>query len=100
MRAVVIDGPGSIRVDSRPDPVLPGPDAAIVAVTAAAICGSDLHFYDGEYPLAEPVALGHEAVGTVVEVGAAVRTSRPAMRCWCRRWPDAGPARAARPGTR
>ncbi|MEZ0364520.1 alcohol dehydrogenase catalytic domain-containing protein [Mycobacterium sp. pUA109] len=74
MRAVVIDGPASIRVEGRPDPVLPGPDAAIVAVTAAAICGSDLHFYDGEYPLAEPVALGHEAVGTVVEVGAAVRT--------------------------
>ena len=60
MRAVVIDGPGSIRVDTRPDPVLPGPDGAIIAVTAAGICGSDLHFYDGEYPLAEPVALGHE----------------------------------------
>lgn len=74
MRAVVVDGPASIRVDTRPDPLLPGPDGAIVAVTAAAICGSDLHFYDGEYPLSEPVALGHEAVGTVVDVGPAVRT--------------------------
>ncbi|KZS77413.1 dehydrogenase [Mycobacterium kansasii] len=74
MRTVVIDGPGSIRVDTRPDPVLSGPDGVIVAVTAAGICGSDLHFYDGDYPLAEPVALGHEAVGTVVEAGPQVRS--------------------------
>ncbi|BBX73395.1 alcohol dehydrogenase catalytic domain-containing protein [Mycobacterium shinjukuense] len=74
MRAVVLDGPGSIRVDTRPDPQLSGPDDVIVAVTAAGICGSDLHFYDGEYPFAESVALGHEAVGTVVEAGPQVRT--------------------------
>lgn len=74
MRAVVIDGPRSIRVDTRPDPALPGSDGAIVAVRAAGICGSDLHFYEGEYPLAEPVALGHEAIGTVVEAEAQVRT--------------------------
>lgn len=80
MRAVVIDGPGRIRVDTRPDPVLPGPDAVIIAVTAAGICGSDLHFYDGEYPLPEPVALGHEAIGTVVEAGPQVRTVREGDR--------------------
>ena len=74
MRSVLIDGPGSVQVDTRPDPVLPGPDGAIIAVTAAAICGSDLHFYEGDYPLPEPVALGHEAIGTVVEAGPAVRT--------------------------
>lgn len=74
MRTVVIDGPGNIHVETRPDPVLPGPEAAIVEVTAAGICGSDLHFYEGEYPFAVSVALGHEAVGTVVEVGADVRT--------------------------
>ena len=73
MRSVVIDAPGQIRIDHRPDPVLPGPDGAIVAVTATAICGSDLHFYEGDYPLLEPVALGHEAIGTVVEVGPGVR---------------------------
>ncbi|MGH3562698.1 MAG: alcohol dehydrogenase catalytic domain-containing protein, partial [Mycobacterium sp.] len=76
MRTVVIDGPGSVRIDTKPDPVLPGPDAVIIAVTAAGICGSDLHFYDGEYPLAEPVALGHEAIGTVVEAGPQVRSAR------------------------
>ncbi|KZS84415.1 alcohol dehydrogenase catalytic domain-containing protein [Mycobacterium persicum] len=74
MRTVVIDGPGSIGVDTRPDPALTGPDGVIVAVSAAGICGSDLHFYDGDYPLAEPVALGHEAVGTVVEAGPQVRS--------------------------
>ena len=74
MRTVVIDGPATIRVDTRPDPELPGPDGVIVAVTAAGICGSDLHFYEGEYPLADSVALGHEAVGTVVEAGPEVRT--------------------------
>jgi 2-desacetyl-2-hydroxyethyl bacteriochlorophyllide A dehydrogenase len=74
MRTVVLDGPANIRVDTRPDPALPGPDGAIVSVTAAGICGSDLHFYEGDYPLAGPMTLGHEAVGTVVEAGPEVRT--------------------------
>ena len=65
MRAVLIDPTGRIAVDTRPDPVLPGPGGAVFEVAAAGICGSDLHFYEGEYPLSEPVALGHEAVGTV-----------------------------------
>ncbi|OFJ50819.1 alcohol dehydrogenase catalytic domain-containing protein [Mycolicibacterium grossiae] len=76
MRAVVIDTPGTVRVDTLPDPVLPGPDGAVVRVTATAICGSDLHFYEGDYPLVAPVSLGHEAVGEVVEVGPDVRTVR------------------------
>jgi len=74
MRAVVIDAPGSVRVDTRPDPVLPGSDGAVVQVTAAAICGSDLHFYEGDYPIFDPVSLGHEAIGTVVEAGPDVHT--------------------------
>lgn len=76
MRTVVIDAPGRVRVDDRPDPVLPGPDGAVIEVTASAICGSDLHFYEGDFPLGEPVALGHEAVGVVVDVGPDVRTVR------------------------
>lgn len=74
MRAVLIDTPGSVRVDNWPDPVLPGPTGAVVQVTAAAICGSDLHFYEGDYPLFQPVSLGHEAIGTVVEIGSEVHT--------------------------
>jgi len=76
MRTVVVDGPRSIQVDTRPDPALPGLDGAIVSVSAAGICGSDLHFYEGDFPLVDPIALGHEAVGTVVETGSNVRTVR------------------------
>lgn len=72
MRTVVIDGPGQVRVETRPDPVLPRPDAALIEVEATAICGSDLHFYDGDIPM-YPVAPGHEVVGTVVDIGPDVR---------------------------
>ena len=74
MRSVVVDGPRSIRVENRPDPALLGPDGAIVEVTAAGICGSDLHFYEADFPLTEPLTVGHEAVGTVVETGPDVRS--------------------------
>jgi len=80
MRSVVIDAPGSVRVENRPDPVLPGVDGAVVAVTATAICGSDLHFYEGDYPLVDAVPLGHEAIGTVVEVGPEVTSVRAGDR--------------------
>lgn len=76
MKSVVIDTPGRVRVETVPDPALPGADGAIVQVRSTAICGSDLHFYEGDYPLAAPVPLGHEAVGTVVEVGSHVTTVR------------------------
>jgi 2-desacetyl-2-hydroxyethyl bacteriochlorophyllide A dehydrogenase len=74
MRSVIVDGPRSIRVDRRPDPALPGPDAVIVEVDAAGICGSDLHFYEGDFPIFEPISVGHEATGTVVEAGSDVRS--------------------------
>src|ERR1700741_1244570 len=74
MRTVVVDGPRSIRVETRPDPTLSGRDGAVVEVTPAGICGSYLQFYDADFPLAEPITLGHEAVGTVVEIGSDVRT--------------------------
>lgn len=72
MRSVRVETPGQVRVETVPDPTLPGPDGAVIEVRAAAICGSDLHFYEGDYPLAEPLALGHEAIGTVVEIGSEV----------------------------
>lgn len=76
MRAVVVDDTGRIRVDQRPDPQLTGPDGVIVEVTDTAICGSDLHFLEGHYPIGEPVALGHEAVGVVAETGSEVHEFR------------------------
>ena len=71
MRAVVLEGVKQVSVCDVPDPVLPGPDGAIVKVERTAICGSDLHLYHGA--LGEPgVRLGHEFVGTIVEAGAEV----------------------------
>lgn len=72
MRSVMVDASGAISVQDRPDPELPGTDGAIVKVESAAICGSDLHFLEGHYPLFEPVALGHEAIGTIVETGSQI----------------------------
>jgi 2-desacetyl-2-hydroxyethyl bacteriochlorophyllide A dehydrogenase len=72
MRAVIVQAPGRISVSDVPDPVLPGATGAVVQIEASAICGSDLHFYDGDLPLF-PVAIGHEGIGSVVEVGADVR---------------------------
>ncbi|MET0475699.1 MAG: alcohol dehydrogenase catalytic domain-containing protein [Mycobacterium sp.] len=69
MHNVVITGPGAVEVREASDPVLPGPDGAVVAVESSAICGSDLHFYDGDLPVGDGVAVGHEFIGTVVEVG-------------------------------
>jgi|SRR3984957_15671676 len=80
MRQVVIDGPHRVRVEDAPDPVLPGADGAIVAVEATSICGSDLHFYDGDIPVGDGIAVGHEFVGTVVEVGPEARRFRPGDR--------------------
>ncbi len=69
MRAVVIDAPGSIRVDNVPDPT-PRPDEVLVRVGACGICGTDLHIIDGESPLARyPIIPGHEFAGEVVALG-------------------------------
>lgn len=73
MRSVIVEAAGQVAVVEAPDPVLPGPGGAVVRVEAAAICGSDLHFYDGDLPL-YPVAIGHEAIGTVVELGPDARS--------------------------
>lgn len=72
MRAVLIDGDRTVRVETVPDPGLTGPDGAIIEVEATAICGSDLHFLEGHYPIDQPVSVGHEAVGVVVETGSEV----------------------------
>jgi 2-desacetyl-2-hydroxyethyl bacteriochlorophyllide A dehydrogenase len=76
MYNVVITGPGAVEVREAPDPVPPGPDGAVVAVESSAICGSDLHFYDGDLPVGGGVAVGHEFIGTVVDVGPEVSSVR------------------------
>ncbi len=70
MRALCWHGKGDVRVDTVPDPKIEDPRDAIVKVTACAICGSDLHLYDGVMPeMRKGDVLGHETMGEVVEVG-------------------------------
>ena len=73
MRALTWQGIEKVIVDDVPDPVLLDPTDAIVRVTSTAICGSDLHLYKVLAPYLTPGdVLGHEFMGEVVEVGAAV----------------------------
>ena len=69
MRAVVFEGIGAVRVRDVPDPVVIEPGDAIVRVTRAAICGSDLHHVHGKTPLDPGDVIGHEAVGVVERIG-------------------------------
>ncbi|MEZ5333445.1 MAG: alcohol dehydrogenase catalytic domain-containing protein [Thermoanaerobaculia bacterium] len=68
MRGLVFHAPGDVRVETVAQPVLRGPNEAIVRVTATAVCGSDLHVYRGrETGLDAGTVLGHEFVGVVEE---------------------------------
>jgi 2-desacetyl-2-hydroxyethyl bacteriochlorophyllide A dehydrogenase len=73
MRGVVYRGPGVVAVEELPPPRLTHPRDAVVRVTRAAICGTDLHPYRGEIPgFAAGTVLGHEFAGTVHEAGVEV----------------------------
>ena len=70
MRALTFHGKADVRVDSVPDPEIVNPRDAIIKVTSTAICGSDLHLYDGVIPaVLKGDILGHEFMGEVVDVG-------------------------------
>src|ERR671912_2916318 len=73
MRAVCWEGKYDVRVETVPDPEILNPRDAIIQVASTAICGSDLHLYDGYIPTMEKGdILGHEFMGHVVEVGRGV----------------------------
>jgi threonine dehydrogenase-like Zn-dependent dehydrogenase len=75
MKALCWHGTRDVRVETVPDPELINPRDAIVEVTSTAICGSDLHLYDGVIPtMAKGDILGHEFMGIVVETGPAVES--------------------------
>ena len=73
MRAAVFNGPHDIGVGRLPDPVMVEPTDAIVRVTLACVCGSDLWYYRGQTPHGAG-AIGHEFIGIVEQVGFDVRT--------------------------
>jgi alcohol dehydrogenase len=73
MEALVYHGPGERAWESVPDPAIQAPTDAVVRIDAATICGTDLHILKGDVPEVKPgTILGHEAVGTIEEVGSAV----------------------------
>jgi threonine dehydrogenase-like Zn-dependent dehydrogenase len=74
MKAVCWHGANDVRVDTVPDPKIINPRDAIIKITSTAICGSDLHLYDGFIPSMESGdILGHEFMGEVVELGSEVK---------------------------
>jgi len=80
MKAIVFHGKEDVRVDSVPDASLRDDWSAVVQVTRASICGSDLHVYHGAVPAFPGTVLGHECVGVVEEVGKGVRRFRKGDR--------------------
>jgi threonine dehydrogenase-like Zn-dependent dehydrogenase len=74
MKALTWHGKGDIRCESVPDPKIEQAGDVVIKVTACAICGSDVHLYDGVIPSMESGDIvGHETMGEVMEVGADVR---------------------------
>jgi threonine dehydrogenase-like Zn-dependent dehydrogenase len=71
MRAAIFNGPRDIDVGDRPDPTITNPTDAVVRVVLGCVCGSDLWYYRGESPH-ELGPIGHEFIGVVADVGAAV----------------------------
>ena len=74
MKANCWTGKKSVEVEDVPDPTILNPRDAIVRITSTAICGSDLHLYNGFMPgMARGDIIGHEFMGEVVETGRAVK---------------------------
>src|SRR5690606_10753282 len=76
MRAAVITTPGTVEIQTIPDPA-PGSREVVVRVAGCGICGTDLHIMDGEFAPRYPIVPGHELAGEVVAVGPAVTEVRP-----------------------
>ncbi len=77
MQGTILYGPHDVRFEERPDPTILEPTDAILRVSAACVCGSDLWPYRGIAPTSEPTPMGHEYVGIVEEVGSEVRNIKP-----------------------
>jgi alcohol dehydrogenase len=81
MKAFVYLGPGKKALEERPKPDITASTDAIVKITKTTICGTDLHILKGDVPTCQPGRiLGHEGVGVIEKVGAAVTTFKPGDR--------------------
>jgi threonine dehydrogenase-like Zn-dependent dehydrogenase len=77
MRGAVMHAPGDVRVEQREDPAIVEATDAVIRVSAACICGSDLWPYRGAEEFDDPMPMGHEYVGVVEEVGSEVKIIEP-----------------------
>ena len=73
MNALVYHRPKKVTLDTVPDPIIEKNTDIILKVTSTAICGSDLHIYNGLIPQVRPMVLGHEFMGVVEETGSEVK---------------------------
>lgn len=73
MKALVFHRPKKVTLDQVPDPKIEKNNDVILKVTSTAICGSDLHIYNGLIPQIRPMILGHEFMGVIEEVGSDIR---------------------------
>jgi threonine dehydrogenase-like Zn-dependent dehydrogenase len=81
MKALCWHGANDVRVDNVPDPTIINPRDAIVKITSTAICGSDLHLYNGFIPTMQSGdIMGHEFMGEVVELGSQVKNLKKGDR--------------------
>jgi len=80
MKAVSYEGTHKMVVGDHPKPKLQKPTEALLRVTSSGICGSDLHMYDGRTALKKGTVVGHEIMGVIAEVGAAVQSIREGDR--------------------
>jgi S-(hydroxymethyl)glutathione dehydrogenase/alcohol dehydrogenase len=80
MKAVVYHRPGHVEVNDVDDPKIQDPQDVILRVTSTAICGSDLHIYNGFFPQLKDMTLGHEFMGIVEEAGSDVNNIREGDR--------------------
>jgi threonine dehydrogenase-like Zn-dependent dehydrogenase len=77
MQGTMLYGPGDVRLEERPDPTIVEPTDAILRISAACVCGSDLWPYRGIEPVTQPQPMGHEYCGIVEAVGSEVRHIKP-----------------------
>lgn len=80
MKAVVYKGPKQVAVETVENPRIEQPADVILRITSSALCGSDLHMYDGRTAASPGLVLGHEPLGIVEEVGSAVTSVKKGDR--------------------
>ena len=100
MRGAILYSPGDVGFEERPDPKIVEPTDAIIRISAACVCGSDLWPCRGIEPIDEPRPMGHEYFGIVEEVGRAVRNIKPGQFVVGSFFASDNTCRSARPVTR